>query len=124
MHYIHLHLSMSIAVVGVVDSLSKDLVIERIIQSQRKDLIEYLQNLTFEVWRFDLDCNIVKHVLYILKVSLIERIHSLDSHPGFINRNLIYIFTWRKSPAKETLTKVEVFVVGNRIRKNRTYINT
>jgi hypothetical protein len=51
---IHLHFSMSIAVVSIIDASAIGLMIERLVQGKREDLVKDLQNLDFEISRFDL----------------------------------------------------------------------
>jgi hypothetical protein len=92
MNYIHLHLSVRIADVSIVNSLTKDLVIERIVQSQGKNLVEDLKDLRFEIRRVDLSSYVVKNVLNILKVSLVVRVHPFDSHSVLVNGHFVYIF--------------------------------
>lgn len=65
MNNIHFHLSVGIAMISIIDSLSEGFVIEWIIQSQRKDLIKCLKNLSFEVRRINLSCDCIKNVLNI-----------------------------------------------------------
>lgn len=115
---IHFHLSMSITVIGIVNIFAKDLMIERVIESQREDLVENLKDLSFVVGGVNLDSNIVKNVLNVIEICLIERIHSFDFHSALINCNFVYVFAGRKYPAKKTLTKVKGFVVSDGIRKN------
>jgi hypothetical protein len=45
MYNIHLHFSMCIAIVCIVDLLSKDLMVERVIERKWEDLIEDGENL-------------------------------------------------------------------------------
>ena len=91
---VHIHLSVGIAMISIVNSLSEHLMIERIVQSKGEDLVENLKNLVFEIWRVNLNSNIVKNVLYVLKVSLIVRIHPFNGHPALVNGHFVYIFVW------------------------------
>lgn len=78
---IHPELAMSVAVVGVVDLLAEDLVVEGVVEGQRKDLIEYLQDLDFEVGGVYGGEDLIEHILHVLKVALVERLQPPDLHP-------------------------------------------
>ena len=62
---VHLHFSVSVAVVGIVDGSAIGLVIERLVQGKREDLVENLQDLDLEIGRFDLLEHFIEHIFHV-----------------------------------------------------------
>jgi hypothetical protein len=113
---VHLELAVGVAVVGVVDLLAEHLVVEGVVEGQREDLVEDLQDLHLEVSGLDGGEGLIKHVLQVLQVALIERLQPSDLHPVLNQRQVFQAWRGGNLPAEESSTEGKFLVVGEGIR--------
>jgi hypothetical protein len=108
---VNLHLSMGAAVIGVVDRLSEDLMIEGVIQSRREDLVESWEELALYIgWVYIGSC-VVKHFLEVEEISVIKRFHPFEGEAVFGDVDLFDPLGGGEPPAEESSAEGELFVV-------------
>lgn len=122
MNNIHLHVSMSVTMVGVVDYFSKNLMVEGIVKGMGEYLVERFQDLVFDVWGLYVSGCIEDHFLNIIKICLVEWIKSLDFHDVVGDIDGSKWFLRRYSPAKKTFAKTNIFIVGEIVRQYWSWI--
>ena len=108
---VHLHLSMGATVIGVVDRLSEDFMIEGVIESIREDLVESWEELALYIDWVDIGSCVVKHFLKVEEISVIERFHPFKGEAVFGDVDLFYPLAGGQPPAEESSAEGELFVV-------------
>lgn len=112
---------MGAAVIGVVDRLSEDLMIEGVVQSRREDLVESWEELTLYIDWVDIGSCVVKHFLEVEEIGVIERFHPFEGEAAFGNVDLFDPLGGGQPPAEESSAEGELFVVCDVIGQDWTY---
>lgn len=121
MYDIHFQVSMGVAMIGVVDGFVKYLVVERVVESERENLIEGGENLGFNVSRIDASSDVVQHVLDVGEVDVVEGLHPFESHL-LSDVDGLHGAGGGQAPAEEPLAEGEFLIIGDGVGQDGSYI--